>query len=124
VSGPGAARARLEEMAARLPEAGASGDRHLGCVVRGRTFAWLLDDHHGDGRLAVTVKVAPGRNAALVEEDPERFFMPSYLAARGWVAVALDRGEPDWDLVEDLVRDSYRLVAPKRLARLLDHPAR
>ena len=55
-----------------------------------------------------------------VAEEPERYSMPSYLAARGWVAIALDREEPDGDVVEDLVRDSYRLVAPKRPARLLD----
>jgi phosphoribosylglycinamide formyltransferase-1 len=123
MSGPAEARERIEEICSALPEASSGGDRHLGCTVRGRTFAWLLDDHHGDGRLVVAVKVAPGRNAELVAADPWRFSMPAYLAHRGWVAVALDTGETDWDLVEELIRDSYRLVAPRRLVRRLDDPA-
>jgi hypothetical protein len=32
----------------------------------------------------------------------------------------LDAGAVDWDLVEQLVSDSFRLVAPKRLVRELD----
>jgi hypothetical protein len=32
----------------------------------------------------------------------------------------LDTGAVDWDLVDELVGDSFRLVAPKRLVRELD----
>jgi predicted DNA-binding protein (MmcQ/YjbR family) len=38
---------------------------------------------------------------------------------RGWIGVHLDV-DPDWDEVEAIVRDAYRLVAPKTLARQLD----
>jgi phosphoribosylglycinamide formyltransferase-1 len=101
-----------------LPEAvtAPAGERHVACTVRGRTFAYLLDDHHGDGRLAVNLKAAAGRNAELIDADPDACFMPSYLGARGWVGVRLDAAEVDWALVEDLMRDSFRLVAPRRLA--------
>jgi len=33
-----------------------------------------------------------------------------------------DWGSIDWDEVEDFVTDSYALVAPKRLAALLEAP--
>ena len=36
-----------------------------------------------------------------------------------WVGVWLDRN-PDWSEVKDLMKDSYRLVAPKKLAALLE----
>jgi hypothetical protein len=36
------------------------------------------------------------------------------------VGVWLDR-DPDWAEVGDLMRDSYRLIAPKKLQALLDH---
>jgi hypothetical protein len=42
--------------------------------------------------------------------------MPAYVASRGWVGLRLDRGEPDWEEVKELVMHSYLLVAPKRLA--------
>jgi len=120
---PAEARGRTVAICGALPEATAEGEPHLACAVRGRRFAYLLDDHHGDGRLALDVKVAPGRNAELVAGDPERFFIPAYVGARGWVAMALDRGEVDWDLVAELLADAYRLVAPKTLVRRLDADA-
>jgi predicted DNA-binding protein (MmcQ/YjbR family) len=39
------------------------------------------------------------------------------VGARGWVGLRLDRGKVDWAEVEELVRYSYGLVAPKRLAK-------
>ena len=90
--------------------------RHAGFYIRKKTFAYFLDDHHGDGIVAVTCKVLPGDNNALVISDPTRFYMPAYVASRGWVGLRQDRGEPDWEEVKELVMHSYLLVAPKRLA--------
>ncbi len=113
-------RDRVCAICLSLPGVTGEGDRHLGFSVRGRRFAWLLDDHHGDGRLAVHCKAAPGAGAAIVEADPERCFLPPYLAHRGWVGAWLDVGDVDWQRVEGLLVDAYRLVAPRRLARELD----
>jgi hypothetical protein len=55
----------------------------------------------------------------MVHAAPERFFVPPYVGPSGWVGVWLDRA-PDWGELEGLLRDSYRLVAPKRLAARLD----
>jgi predicted DNA-binding protein (MmcQ/YjbR family) len=103
-----------------LPEADVRPGQHLKATVRGKTFAYHLDDHHGDGRVAINVKVGPGEQAELVASDPARFFVPAYLGPKGWVGLHLDVGEVDEDEVRELVVDSYRLVAPKRLAAQLD----
>jgi len=86
--------------------------------VRGRTFAYYLDDHHGDGIVGVVVK-APG-NEGMIAADPERFYMPAYIGHRGWVGRRLDTGPVDWTEVTDLITDSYLAVAPKRLAAHLE----
>jgi predicted DNA-binding protein (MmcQ/YjbR family) len=111
--------ARLTEICLALPEAAREDQgRHAAFLVRKRTFAYWLDDHHGDGIVAVTAKAPLGENADLVAHDPAKYYLPSYIGPKGWVALRLDRGKIDWQEVADLVTTSYRLVAPKRLAKL------
>jgi hypothetical protein len=113
-------RARLIAICRAFPEVTASGDQHVTFQVRGRTFAYYLEDHHGDGRVALCCKAAPGEQQALVAADPARFYKPAYLGPRGWVAVRLDTGDVDWDEVAEFAMDAYRLTAPKRLLALVD----
>jgi hypothetical protein len=84
--------------------------------VRNKLFAMYADagNHHGAGRPAVWCKAAPGNQALMVAAAPDRFFVPPYVGPSGWVGVWLDQGV-DWDDVADLLRDSWRLTAPKRL---------
>jgi phosphoribosylglycinamide formyltransferase-1 len=91
-------------------------------VAGRKKFAYLLNDHHGDGILAVSTRAAPGENTALVASDPDRFYLPAYLGPRGWIALRLDRGRVDWAEVAELLTDGYLLAAPRRLARLVDLP--
>ena len=93
---------------------------HVAFLVRKRTFAYFLDNHHGDGIVSIACKVLPGDNTRLVSAQPARFYLPAYIASRGWVALRLDVGKIDWREVAELVTTSYRLVAPKRLALMLD----
>ena len=46
---------------------------HAQFRVRKRTFAYFLDDHHGDGIVGVTCK-APGSAAGLIDANPDRFY--------------------------------------------------
>ncbi len=88
--------------------------------VRGKkTFVMFLDDHHGDGRLALWVAAAPGVQAEMVDEEPDRFFVPPYVGHRGWLGVRLDR-KPDWGEVAGICEDAFRQVAPKTLVAQLD----
>lgn len=111
---------RLTKVCLALPEAERQMmERHAKFHVRKKIFAYFLDDHHGDGIVGLNCKVLPGDNTALIAARPERFYMPAYIGARGWVGLRLDVGEIDWEEVEELVTHSYRLVAPKRLAAAL-----
>jgi phosphoribosylglycinamide formyltransferase-1 len=109
-------RARVVAICDRLPEATHSSRDHIRFEVRGKTFVYYLDNHHGDGRIALNCKVAPGDQDVLLRMDPERFFIPAYLGAKGWIGVRIDLDEIDWPDITQLIHDSYRLIAPKRLA--------
>ena len=111
--------ARLSKICLALPEATRQDSgSHAAFVVRKKTFAYFLNDHHGDGIVSIACKVLPGDNTALANAQPARFYLPAYIGPRGWVALRLDIGEPDWGEVTELVKISYRLIAPKGLARL------
>ncbi|MBX3027417.1 MmcQ/YjbR family DNA-binding protein [bacterium] len=83
--------------------------------VRNRLFAMYLDDHHGDGRIALWIKAPTGVQELLVEAEPERFFRPPYVGPAGWVGVRLDCAF-DWHEIADFLADGYRLAAPPKLA--------
>jgi phosphoribosylglycinamide formyltransferase-1 len=108
---------RLTEIALALPEARRQiYGSHAQFLIRKKTFAYFLDNHHGDGIVAVTCKVLSDENKALAEAQPDRFYLPAYVASRGWVALRLDRGKIDWGEVQELLLSSYAMIAPKRLA--------
>lgn len=69
----------------------------------------------GDERKSFWCKAPPGSQIILVGADPETFFIPPYVGHKGWVGMRLD-GAFDWREVEEVVRRSYCLVAPKQLA--------
>ncbi len=109
---------RLRAICLALPEAEekeAWGDPTF--RVRDKIFAM---EKRGDGRVSVWCKAPPGSQTILVGADPEQFFVPPYVGHKGWVGVRLDN-QPDWDEVAEVVRRSYRLIAPKRLAAAVDH---
>lgn len=112
--------ARLTKIALALPEASREvHGSHAQFLVKKKTFAYFLDNHHGDGIVAVTCKALPGDNDLLTASDPTRFYLPAYIGSRGWVALRLDVRPVDWDEVRELVAGSYRLVAPRKLAAVV-----
>jgi hypothetical protein len=113
-------KARLAEICGSFPEVETSGDQHLTFQVRKRTFAYYLNNHQVDGRIALVCKAALTDQDFLVRLDPDRFYIAPYLGHRGWIGVRLDTTEVSWGEVHNLAERAYRLVAPKRLAALLD----
>ena len=86
--------------------------------VRGkRSFVMFMDDHHGDGRLALWCAAPPGMQDALVRGEPEHYFRPPYVGHRGWIGVRLDRGL-EWNEIAGAIEDAYSCVAPAGLTRL------
>ncbi len=112
---------QLDRIAAALPETiqrtGGEGGRHIAFVVRGKTFAYFTEDHHGDGRLSLFFRAPLGEQAALMAAEPQRFFVPPYVGHRGWVGLWLDGPAVDWAEVKEFMMEAYRLAAPKRLAQ-------
>ena len=108
----------LSEICLKLPEAErVIYEPHAQFRVRKRTFAYFLDDHHGDGIVGLTCKAPGSQPQAIIDANPDgRFYVPSYLGPRGWIALRLDLGTIDWTEVADLVAESYIQVAPKKLA--------
>lgn len=84
--------------------------------VRKKIFA-MAADHEGRG--TVSIKALRDDQHALVAFG-EPYFSPSYVGPKGWIGVDLGPGAPRWDEVAELVRESYRLVAPKKLAAGID----
>lgn len=84
-----------------------------------KTLCTLHDDHHGVHGLALWVPAPPGVQEQLIDDEPNRFFRPPYVGHRGWVGVYL-AVEPDWEEITEILREAFRLVAPKALVRQLD----
>jgi hypothetical protein len=83
--------------------------------IRGkRSFVMFLDDHHGDGRLAIWCAAPLGAQEALVAGDPARYFVPPYVGHRGWIGLRLDRGAPERE-VAGVIEEAYAARAPRAL---------
>jgi hypothetical protein len=119
-------RARVVSIVESFPQATATvaGDQHLSLEVKGRRFGYLLDDHHGDGRLAINVRAEAGASERLTAAGPDRFHIPAYVGHRGWIGLWLDLPSVDWGEVYRLLADAYVMTAPKRLLDELESPPR
>ena len=82
--------------------------------VRRKLFARMREE--GD---ILVVKVERDERAALIESEPDVYFLTPHYENYGFVLVRLDaveRGE-----LREILTDSWRLAAPKRLAAELDN---
>lgn len=111
--------ARLELIVSCLPEVRrvdveAWGDEPT-FRVRGKTFIFTDPEVQ-----ALSVKLPKEEAAAVVATDP--FAEPTGygLGRHGWVSVRIGGGGRDrWEQVEEWVRTSYVLVAPKSLGKVV-----
>ena len=112
-------RERLVSLCQGLPEGMAerAGAQHLVFKVGKKVFAYYAYDHHGDGRIALLCKAPPGEQSQLVDEDPERYFVPPHVGPRGWVGLRLDSSRVDWKAVKNLLSVAYVLTAPDKLRK-------
>jgi predicted DNA-binding protein (MmcQ/YjbR family) len=112
---------RLRRICLSLPEAEERETWEVPTFrVRSKIFAMHTDD--AERRPSVWLKAPPGSQQVLVGADGERFFVPPYVGHKGWVGMRLDR-RPNWDEVALLVRRSYRMTAPRKLAVLIEDEA-
>jgi hypothetical protein len=92
---------------------------HAAFLVGKKTFAYYLNNHHGDNIISVCCKVLPGENQFLVQSDPGRFYLPAYIGSRGWIALRMDLATLNWSEVKQLIHGSFLQMAPKRIVSLL-----
>ncbi|MGH9264461.1 MAG: MmcQ/YjbR family DNA-binding protein [Acidimicrobiales bacterium] len=109
---------RLEGIVARLPDAERVdieewGD-HPTFRVKGKNF--VFSDQAARN---LSLKLPKEEAAAVVATDPDVHPAGYGLGRHGWVAidVAGDADAERWQQIEEWVRTSYTLVAPRRLAR-------
>ena len=114
--------AQVRERALALPDADEVLSHGMPCfgVIKGKKFAYVSQDHHGDGKTALLVKVSGlDEQQQLIENDPERYYRPAYFGD-SWIGIRLDLGENDWDHIADWLQRSWRMSAPKKLTAMLD----
>ena len=108
---------RLRKLSLSLPEAheveawGAPTFR-----VKNKLFAMYAEagNHHGEGRASVWIKSDKENQALMIRTQPDRFFKPAYVGPSGWIGVYLD-DSPDWAEVLELLRDGWKMIAPRKL---------
>lgn len=118
--------AEVRKIALRYPEAfeKVSWGRPVFCApkifvmyggsVKGDTKGEYIQYPH-----SILVKVDESDRKAL--EQDKRFFYPAYMGPSGWLGLDLTaRKKTNWDEVGELVDASFRMVAPKKLVKLLD----
>ena len=113
---------RLAAIVSELPGTVVSADHaHAGFLIRGKRYARLLSDHHGNSRLELWIKAPRVEQDALVGQDPRRYFVPPYLGRHGWVGTSVRPvDDPDWDEIAALIEQAWRMSAGPRAVSALD----
>ena len=118
---PGAPRMEwLEAIVARLPEAERvdieAWDGEPTFRVRGKNFVFAAHDASG-----ISVKLPKEEADAVVATDDDAEPTGYGLGRHGWVSVKIGAraSRARWQQVEEWVRTSYTMVAPKALARVV-----
>jgi predicted DNA-binding protein (MmcQ/YjbR family) len=111
---------RLEAIVARLPESERVdieewGD-HPTFRVRGKSFVFSDVDARG-----LSVKLSRDEAESVVATDSAVEPAGYGLGRHGWVDIRIGdaAGDDRWRQIEEWVRTSYTLVAPRKLARLV-----
>ena len=111
---------RLTDITQRLPEAErvdiAEWGGHPSFRVKGKNFVFCDQE-----ATHLSVKLTSEEAAAVIATEPDVEPTGYGLGRHGWISFTIDHGAGDarWRQVEEWVRTSYTLVAPRRLARLV-----
>lgn len=82
-------------------------------------YGAVLKGKHDSGRYDQALVFMPSPDEAAALEQDDRFFTPAYWGPYGWMGLDLS-GKVDWQEVTELVEESYRLTAPKKLVAELN----
>ena len=109
---------RVRELCMSYPEA-AEVVAHGRSTFRAgkRQFAIVGAAHADEG----AVEFIPDELERPVLLERDDVFVPPYEGAYGWLAMRVEVGSGDWELLAELIDTSYRRVALQRQLRALDH---
>ncbi len=113
---------QVRSLAMALGEAEETLSHGMPCfgIIKGKKFAYVSRDHHGDGKTALLVKISGvDEQVMLIENDPARYYRPAYFGD-GWVGIRLDLGDNDWDAIGEWLAKSWTAIAPRRLVKFID----
>jgi len=105
--------ARIRKICLGLPEA--YEEETWGTAtfrVHKKIFAMVANEK---GSTTASMKTSREEQAAMLAHGSP-FFYPPYVGSKGWIGIDLRSSALDWGEVDEIVQDSYRLVAPKRLS--------
>jgi predicted DNA-binding protein (MmcQ/YjbR family) len=83
-----------------------------------KTFA-VFENYRGEDTVCFKASLT---DQALLVLDP-RFFVAPYVGKHGWTSMRVGSGV-DWRELEEVLRESYRLVATKTMLKALEPPPR
>jgi predicted DNA-binding protein (MmcQ/YjbR family) len=106
--------AKMKEITAGLPEVDViiDGFGHTTFKVAKKSFVLIGGGHADEGSLSV--KTDPDTQEALIKRGP--WVRTPYIGQHGWVSL-FGSGTSDWEEIEELTREAYNRVAPKRLKK-------
>jgi hypothetical protein len=112
-----AALERLRKICLALPEVEEKPfGGHTAPAFRVRDKLFVMTSEDGT---TMNCKGAPGVQQALIASAPDQFFVPRYTGKNGWIGIRLDVDQ-DWDEIAELVEESWRRTAPKKVVAQLE----
>ena len=113
---------QLQEICLALPGADVKVSHGRPAFFTKKIFAGygaVLKGEHHTGQYDQALVFMPASDELAALEQDDRFFTPAYWGPYGWMGLDL-ADKPDWAEVTELVEESYRLTAPKKLIKELD----
>jgi predicted DNA-binding protein (MmcQ/YjbR family) len=115
MSSPAAIVSRLRRTCLALPDASETVTfGHPTFRAGKKTFA-VFENYRGEDTICFKATL---EDQALLVLDP-RFFVAPHIGAHGWTSMRVAKGI-DWSELTDLLRESYRLVATKKMLDALE----
>jgi hypothetical protein len=113
-----AAFERVTSICTALPGATCERDgRHATYRFGKKAFAYFLDNHHGDGFIAVCVRGDRRAQSRTIAAEPKKYFSPAYIGPRGYLGIRVDARRVDWRDVAERIAAAYRSVVPATTRR-------
>ena len=114
----GSTLSRIRAYALGLPDAYEDHAWGESVIKVGKKVFVFLGSDEGDHEPGMSIKLSDSHGQAMMVRGAEP---TGYgLGRAGWVNVPFRRGGPPLVVLTDWVEESYRLVAPKKLANALD----